>query len=277
VSNTYFGGSEKKIGILVSGTEYMLKFQKHTPFGMMNNHISEYLGSHIFDLIGFSTQETYLGEYNGEKVVACKSFVDNDAHFVPFNEVGESTLDRDKETYQYSYDDIMQMLADNSKLTSVKETIDAFWEVYSVDALIGNSDRHGSNWGFLKKDNQYFLAPVFDNGSSLFPNLVDEDEMEKIILSEEETDKRIFTFPTSQIMLHGKKSSYFEVINSLEFAECNRALIRVYQRINLEKIYKLIDDTEYVSEIQKKFYKHMVGERYKKIIQNSYNHLMEAL
>ena len=41
--------------------------------------------------------------------------------FVPFDDVGESTLDQDKELYQYSYEDIMQMLRDNSKLTNVDE------------------------------------------------------------------------------------------------------------------------------------------------------------
>ena len=106
ISNTYFGGSERKIGLIISGSEYMIKFQKKTEFGKRNNHISEYIGSHIFDMLGFSVQETYLGIYNGEQVVACKNFVKNGCQFVPFNDVGESTLDQDKENYQYSYSDI---------------------------------------------------------------------------------------------------------------------------------------------------------------------------
>lgn len=43
LSGTYYGGSERKIGVLVDGAEYMLKFQKKTPFGIRNNHISEYI------------------------------------------------------------------------------------------------------------------------------------------------------------------------------------------------------------------------------------------
>lgn len=42
----------------------------------------------------------------------------------------------------------MQMLRDNSKLTNVEEMISAFWEVYIVDALLGNFDRHGCFRGF---------------------------------------------------------------------------------------------------------------------------------
>ncbi len=276
ISNTYFGGSEKKIGLIISGNEYMIKFQKRTEFGKRNNHISEYIGSHIFDILGFSVQETYLGTYKGEQVVACKNFIENGYQFVPFNDVGESTLDQDKEKYQYSYSDIMNMLRDNSKLTDVRETIDAFWQLYIVDALLGNFDRHGSNWGFLKKDNKYTLAPVFDNGSSLFPNMIDEDEMKTVINSKEETDKRIFTFPTSQIKLNNKKSSYYDVIHSLKYRECNVALINIYNRTDLEKINSFIDnDVIFITELQKEFYKHMLKNRFEKIIKSSYEALME--
>lgn len=276
ISNTYFGGSERKIGLIISDSEYMIKFQKKTEFGKRNNHISEYIGSHIFDILGFSVQETFLGTYKGEQVVACKNFVENGYQFVPFNDVGESTLDQDKENYQYSYSDIMNMLRDNSKLTDVQETIDAFWQLYVVDALLGNFDRHGSNWGFLKKANKYTLAPIFDNGSCLFPNLTDEDEMQNVINSEEETDKRIFKFPTSQIKLHNKKSSYYDVIHSLEFDECNKALVDVYDRISIEKINSFIDnDVKFIDDLQKKFYKHMITNRYEKIIKASYFALME--
>ena len=223
-TSTYFGGSERKIGIMIGESEYMVKFQKKTAFGIRNNHISEYLGSRIFALLGFEVQETYIGTYKGENVVACKVFIPSGTQFVPFNDVGESTLEHDKEIYQYEYEEIMQMLRDNSKLTDVEETISSFWEIFIVDALLGNFDRHGANWGFLKTDNKYRLAPVFDNGSSLFPNLTDEYEMLKIIDSEEETNKRIYTFPTSQVKLNGKKSSYYDVISSRQFPECNAAL-----------------------------------------------------
>lgn len=273
LSDRFYGGSEKKLGIVIDGVDHMLKFQKKTAFGKRNNHISEYLGSHIFEMLGFDTQETFLGIYGGEQVVACKDFNREGKQFVPFNDVGESTLDQDKETYQYDYHDIMQMLRDNSKLTDVGETISMFWEIYIVDALLGNFDRHGANWGFMKEKNKYTLAPVFDNGSCLFPNLTDEDEMKSIIQSEEETEKRIFRFPTSQVRLDGKKSSYYEVIHSLGFAECNTALTKIYDRIRMEEIEKLIYNTPFISDVQKMFYFHMVRERYEKIIRASYEAL----
>ena len=171
----------------------------------------------------------------------------------------------------------MQMLHDNSKLTSVDETISRFWELYIVDALLGNFDRHGANWGFLKKDNKYKSAPIFDNGSCLFPNLSGEDEMLSIINSEEETNKRIYTFPTSQIKLNGKKSSYYDVISSLQFKVCNIALANIYAKIDLQRIYSFIDNNvPFISDTQKRFYKHIITERFNKIIKESYDRLIGA-
>ena len=273
LSKRYYSGSEKKLGIVIDDVEYMLKFQKKTPFGVRNNHISEYIGSHIFEMLGFETQETYLGVYKGEQVVACRDFNVDGKQFVPFNDVGESTLEYDKEVYQYEYEDIMKMLRDNSKLTNVDDTINMFWEIYIVDALLGNFDRHGANWGFIKSENRYVMAPVFDNGSALFPNMTDEDELINIIESEEETGKRIYSFPTSQVKLKGKKSSYYEVINSICFEECNRALQKVYKRIDFNKIEKFINDTPLISPTQKKFYIHMLRARYEHILKGAYEKL----
>lgn len=273
LNGKYYGGSEKKEGISINGEDYMIKYQKHTAFGKRNNHISEFIGSHIFELCGFEAHKTYLGYRAGEQVVACKDFNVPGKQFVPFNDVGESTLDQDKETYQYDYEDIMQMLRDNSKITNVQDTIAMFWRIYIMDALLGNFDRHGANWGFIKENNSYTLAPVFDNGSCLFPNLVDEEEMKEIMESEEETDKRIFKFPTSQVKLNGKKSSYFEVINSLQFEECNDALRYVMMQLDMSEVEKLIDETPLISDVQREFYKHMTTARYNKILQASFEKL----
>ena len=270
LSNKNYGGSERKAGIIIDQDFYMLKFRKHTAFGIRFNDISEYIGSHIYQLLGINCQETYLGTYDNKNVVSCKDFVQNGYIFVPFNDVGESTIEEDKEKFQYSYSHILELLRANKKLTNVKETITSFFDIYIVDAFLGNFDRHGSNWGFLKKDNKYTLAPVFDNGSCLYPNMTDEDEMKSIINDEKEIDKRVYEFPTSQIKLNGKKSSYFKVISSLKFKKINESLKRIYPRINLGQIFKLIDDIQIISDVHKEFYKVMLKARYEKIIKYSY-------
>jgi len=271
-----YSGAEKKIGIVIEHEDYLIKFQKHTRFGLRNNHISEYLGCKIFQCLGISVQEAYLGTYNQEKVVAIKDFVEENQNFVAFNDVGESSIEADRNKYKYSYTGITKILKANNKLKDHKETIHMFWTLFVVDALLGNFDRHGGNWGFIKNNNIYTLAPVFDNGSCLFPNLTDETDMLDIIESETETNRRIYEFPTSQILLNGKKSSYFQVISSLKYPECNDALVKVYKSIDIKKIDKIIDNTKYISDTHKKFYKHIIKERFNKIIKFSYERLVES-
>lgn len=145
--------------------------------------------------------------------------------------------------------------------------------MFIIDAFIGNFDRHGANWGFLKRNNKYIIAPVFDNGSCLFPNLTNEDEMIFILNNQDELNKRIFKFPTSQIKLNARKRSYFEIISSLRYKECNEALTRIFPRINMNDIFNLIDNIELISQTHKQFYKKILNERYEKIIKYSYNKL----
>ena len=149
ISNINYGGSERKIGIKIENEYYMIKFQKKTAFGKRNNHISEYLGSQIFNMLGVNAQETILGTFKDENVVVCKDFNIDGYQFVPFNDVGESTIEEDKEKYQYSYEDIMSLLLLNKKITNVEDVVSSFWEIYIIYALLDNFDRHGTNWGFV--------------------------------------------------------------------------------------------------------------------------------
>ncbi|MBP5734319.1 MAG: HipA domain-containing protein, partial [Candidatus Methanomethylophilaceae archaeon] len=235
-ADTFYAGSEKKIGIRINNEEWILKFQYRDSTKIRFNHVSEYIGSHIFGLLGFDVQHTELGHYKGEQVVACRNFIPEGYAFVPFNDVGESSLDTESEHHSYTYEEIVHLIDINKKLTDVEGTRERFWDIFVVDALLGNFDRHGGNWGFIKTDNQYRLSPVFDNGSCLFPQMNSDEEMSGIIESPEMTDDRVYRFPTSQIKMGGKKSSYHEVIGSLRFPECNEALRRIVPRVDLDRI-----------------------------------------
>lgn len=65
-------------------------------------------------------------------------------------------------------------LKDHTKLCRYHAVPDwrAWWaRTLAFDALIGNTDRHSENWGFLtlpgRSGVEYQLAPAFDNGTSL--------------------------------------------------------------------------------------------------------------
>ncbi len=265
-SGKYYTGAERKKGILIDGEAYIVKYAKMSPEGMTYSHVSEYIGSHLFAHLGIETQQTMLGTCDNQQVVVMKDFIEKNEMFVPFNDVGDSSLEREKEKYQYSYEDIISMLKENTKLTNVKDTCERFWDMYIVDAWIGNFDRHGANWGFIKKDNAYRIAPVYDNGSSLFPKLNTDEKIQEILNSEDEMNKRIFTFPTSQILLNGKKSSYYDVISGLKFEECNNALVRICNKIDMNLVIEFISNMNEISMVRKEFYITMLRRRYEKIL-----------
>ncbi len=271
--DVFYSGVERKNQITINGNRYIIKYQKNSEIGLIYNHVSEYLGGHIFKLLGIEVQDTELGIYNGENIVLIRNFLNDGEVLVHFNDVGESSLEEDKEMYQYSYEDIQKMLIDNKKSTNVTETVERFWDMFIVDALNGNFDRHGGNWGFIKKDNKYRIAPVYDNGSSMYPKQNTDEKMLEVLNSQEEMDKRIYKFPTSHIKLDGRKSSYYEVISSLQFEECNNALIRVVPRIDFSKIDELIDSIENISDIRRQFYKTMYRQRYEKILKVAFDKL----
>ena len=83
-----YKGSEKKKTLIYNNKKYLVKFpdpvrEKNKNISYINNAFSEYIGSNIFKLSKFETQNTLLGiyNYNGkEKIVcACEDFTsDND-------------------------------------------------------------------------------------------------------------------------------------------------------------------------------------------------------
>ena len=86
-------------------------------------------------------------------------------------------------------------------------------------------------------------------------------------------EARVFVFPTSALKINGKKINYFEYINSLEDENCNKALIEIFEKINIDEINKIIEQTPFISDIRKEFYKKIINMRYEKILKNSYEKL----
>lgn len=142
-----------------------------------------------------------------------------------------------------------------------------FWDMFIVDALIGNWDRHNGNWGFLYNNStdEVVLAPVFGCGSSLYPQ-ADDELMTRILNNKNEFNHRIFDIPMSAITYNGKKINYFNFLSEGKFEDCNTALKRILSRIDMKKIYEIIDDTPTVTDIQNEFYKTMLNARKERIL-----------
>jgi len=280
----YGGANGNKINIIYEGNSYMLKFppvpSRNKTMSYTNGCISEYLACHIFASLGFNTQETLLGTYTDPRgkekvVVACGDFTEGDKRLIEFAHLKNTCINSEQNGYGKELSSIIQAIGEQT-LLQPDQLLDFFWDMFIADALLGNFDRHNGNWGILVNEQSKTaeIAPIYDCGSSLYPQLADKD-MENVLKSEDEIDRRVYVFPASSIEEDGKKISYFEFISSLKNTDCTAALKRASARIDMEKILTLINETPTLITVQKEFYSVMISERKAKIIDYSMEQLMK--
>ena len=77
---------------------------------------------------------------------------------------------------------------------------------------------------------------------------------------------RIYQYPTSVIKQNNRKINYRDFLMTGEYDGCNEAVKRIVPRVNMDKIGAFIDEVPYLSELQRKFYKHYIKARYDLIL-----------
>ena len=281
----YNGANGSKIAIKFNDNIYMLKFppsaaNKPTALSYTNGCISEHIASSFFNLVGIPAQETMLGLFTvkgKEKLVcACKDFATGGKRLFDFCSIKNTVLDSDSNGSGTELADIMDAI-EKQKYIDPSALSDHFWNVFIIDALLGNFDRHNGNWGFLYDEttDSAEIAPVFDCGSCLLPQ-ADEKVMHSVLSNEAELKARVFQFPTSAIKQNDRKLNYFDFINAVKSSDCNRALLRMFPHIDLSIINDFIDHVEGISDLQKEFYKTYIQARYNLILLPAFN-LISAL
>ena len=224
-----YNGSEKKKTLIYNNKKYLVKFpdpvrEKNKNISYINNAFSEYIGSNIFKICGFEVQNTILGKYNyngKEKIVcACEDFTDNDNLLYEFENLALSTNpDKKIET---ELNDIMEVI-EESKMIDTETTKKKFWDMFVIDCLIGNTDRHNGNWGFLvnKNTGKVKFSPIYDCGSALNP-MLEDGEVEKI---NEAELKNLAINCYSCLKENGKKINYMTYIKQMKNEEDRKSVV----------------------------------------------------
>lgn len=240
----------------------------------MNNQYSEYIGCHIFESVGIPVQKTILVKLNKdgkEKIaVACKDFLNSGEELIEISNVSLSLSTEKK--YKISIEDVYEIInkmSVNYKLDENK-LISNFWDMFVVDTLIGNTDRHFGNWGFIKKDDIISFAPVYDCGSSLHP-LLSENEQIKL-MSDSIAFKNSSYNIASVYTMNNKKIFYHEIFKNPP-VDLKEAIKRIVPKIDMEKIKGIIGSTEGLSKTQKEYYFKDILLRKEEILDKSYNEI----
>ena len=275
----YNGANGKKIAVEYDGKQYMLKFppagtQKMTQLSYANSCISEHIASGIFNILGVTAHDTMLGTFAvGDKtkvVCACLDFTADGKIFYDFCSIKNTVLDSDSGGTGTELYDILDTI-EKQRFVAPGRLVEYFWDVFIIDALLGNFDRHNGNWGFLYDpvSGNSEVAPVFDCGSCLLPQ-ADEKAMQEVLTNEDALNTRLFRYPTSAIKQDDRKISYYDFLTKAENNDCNAALKRIYDRVDMEKIREFIFAVPYISDLQKEFYDCYITARLDIIIRPAY-------
>ena len=277
----YGGANGSKLSVIYNDELYMLKLPMHASknpnLSYTNSCTSEYLGCHIFNMLGIKAQETLLGTYKYhdkvKAVVACKDFTSPGVVILDFASIKNQIIDSASNGYGTELSDIIDTINKQTVVDS-EELKEHFWNMFVVDAFIGNCDRHNGNWGFLynQETDKLEIAPIFDCGSALFPH-IDDELIKKVISSKAEMNARVYDIPTSAILIDGKRANYHKVITSLEYKDCNKAIKRIVPKIQLDYINKLIDNVEELSQLKKEFLKKILKLRKELILDAAFKKL----
>ena len=280
----YGGTAGRKMGITYNGKEYLLKFpgnlkeqqMKNINLSYSNSPVCEYIGSKIYELIGLPVHNTILGIRNEKVVVACEDFLEDGDRLYEFDKIKVTFephfLDSNgNETNGVGVDlyEIMMTIQEHPFLQDVPGVIERFWDMFIIDALIGNTDRNNSNWGIiLRKDGSKELAPVYDNGNCL-NNKWDDEKMQIVMNDAGKMEAEAYKARRCIFELQGRRVNPYHIMESMEYQECSDAIRRLTHRIGscMNQIRTMIKEIPILSEVQKHFFTLIIEYRYEKVLQ----------
>ncbi len=133
------------------------------------DHASECIASDIAGLIGIPCAKFEIGMFQGREGSMSYNIVERESITLIegiygislfYNNYDSEKLMDSKTGEKYS----LEMI---EKILHVFGLFEEFLSILVFDYLIGNTDRHQSNWAFLKENKRITLSPLYDNSSSL--------------------------------------------------------------------------------------------------------------
>ena len=283
----YYGGNAgAKDSLLFNHSAWMIKYPKSTrelanpQISYTTSPISEYLGSKIYETFDIPVHETMLGIRRKKVVVACKDFTrewEGNAVWltkllVPFHDLKNSFMSSDVEAYSGTgsetlLDEVLATIKGQDELKILPGVTERFWNMFVIDAFIGNNDRNNGNWGILidQKSGGISLAPIYDNGSAFF-NKRSLAQMQKrladdVLMQEDAYKTATCAYKYVGLDNEGHRINPFRFMREGGNADCEAAIVRFLEKVNLNRITEMIMDIPedvgtlaVMPQIQKEFY-----------------------
>lgn len=288
----YGGRAGRKKGVIIDGENYIIKYPgnmrglnvKDVEMSYTNSPACEYIGSHIYGLLNIPVHETHLGIYKDKNVVYCKDFRKDGEELQQFSEIKISSFDEDlvdssgHSTTGISEDiqEALHTIKHSELLNTIDGVEERFWDMFVVDALIGNPDRNNTNWGVIRRiDGTRILSPVYDNGNCL-NNKWDDEKMLRVLENENSITSMAYKGHVCCMELNGSRINPYKLIQGHEYEECDKAIVRICDRLDTDRIMNMIYDIpkEFVSDTFKKYSEQLITMRVNDVLQPAYAQVM---
>lgn len=300
---SYYGMAGDKDGIIINGNYWIVKYPKsenkfEQKIGMSYNTspLSEFIGSHIYEILGISVHETMLGIRNNKVVVACKDFCKHRGELMEMkgirNGANRELSEKLDKGLHYSstgervnLNELLLHLDYNPIIQLCPEVKQAFWEMVVVDILIDNTDRNNGNWGLLynEYEKKYTVAPVYDNGNS-FSNKASEDNIKIILESNSKSRMDLYTGSRTAFEYDGHIMSAKKMIR-FKNEDLQKTILRLAPIIKekMEEIESFINDIPcrawgklICSDERKKYYIDGIEARFAELIWPEYEKIVQS-
>ena len=278
-----FLGAEKKMTIEIDSVVYMVKMpdpirekRLRAEISYKNNQFSEHIGCAIFRTCGIESQKTVLGTFvtpeGKEKVVVgCEVFTNNKTKLIEMKALANATVGSDRKM-ENTIEDVYYTIENEPLIQNKKKIIIHFWKIFIIDMLIGNTDRHLGNWGFIVTEEDVQFAPIYDCGSSLGALLDDEMMAEHLAKNPKLSDTEKSTF--SIYKMDGKRISHIDIFKNPP-EDLITAIKELVPKVDMEKIDSIVDSVDQMSETRKKYMKQAINLRYTDILRPAYKQLFK--
>ena len=170
-SNKHYGGNAGlKRGVVIDNKNWLLKFPQETStfdnvtISFTTSPLSEYIGSHIYQLLGYTAHNTMLGYYFNKElskkqiVVACEDFTENDKYtlvdyesiknnysdelqneLIKLNESLPKYKSSGISQHSIKIEEILLQFEMNDLFKNNPKIKDLFWEMLVIDFIINNN------------------------------------------------------------------------------------------------------------------------------------------
>ncbi|MCB1136115.1 MAG: HipA domain-containing protein [Chlamydiia bacterium] len=165
-------GSKEKAWVSQGRTQWLFKYPRAS-----GEHWAEKIACEVARRLGLPHAEVELATLQDERGVASKDILAKGESLIHGNELLAAQLpvyDIHKKWRQRQHTLANIWEAIELRVYFCEEAKSIFLGYLLLDALVGNSDRHHENWGFVRGPNcRYRLAQTYDHGSSLGRELTD--------------------------------------------------------------------------------------------------------